>query len=250
MAGSGSHHIVKPEKVEKVIAVDSALIMGSNSEKPSQTITRAAQIIQTGGVVVFPTKCLYGLAADALNPGAVERIFEIKQRPLTNPLLVLIDSISQLDRLVKPVQKNSGVDRSELKSYLSAAAHALIKKFWPGSVTLLFHAIDGLPEALTAGSKKIGIRIPGHPVARALVRAAGSPITGTSANISGQAGCKDIAMLDPEILSRVDMVLDSGTLKGGVGSTVVDVTSDPVRIVREGQISSSEILSVVAKFSV
>lgn len=241
MAGSGSNHIAKPAEI---IAVDHTT-EGDGIEEQSQAIARAAQIIHAGGVVVFPAKSLYGLAADALNPRAVERIFKIKQRPLTNPLLVLIDNICQLDLLVQPLAKKRSSPQQGLKSYLSPAALALIEKFWPGSVTLLFNAVNGLPDALTAGSKKIGIRVPGHPVARALVRAVGGPITGTSANISGKSGCKEIAMLDPEILSSVDMVLDSGTLKGGVGSTVVDVTSDPVRIVREGQISSDEIIKSV-----
>jgi len=241
LAGSGSNHIAKPAEI---IAVDHTT-EGDGIEEQSQAIARAAQIIHAGGVVVFPAKSLYGLAADALNPKAVERIFKIKQRPLTNPLLVLIDNIGQLDLLVQPVAKERSTRQEGLKSYLSPAALALIEKFWPGSVTLLFNAVNGLPEALTAGSGKIGIRVPGHPVARALVRAVGGPITGTSANISGQSGCKEIAMLDPEILSSVDMVLDSGTLKGGIGSTVVDITSDPVRIVREGQISSDEIIKSV-----
>jgi len=241
LVGSGLNHIVKPAEI---IAVDHT-IEGDGIEEQSQAIARAAQIIQTGGVVVFPATCLYGLATDALNPKAVERIFKIKQRQLTNPLLVLIDNIGQLDLLVQPVAKERSTLHEGLKSYLSPSALALIKKFWPGSVTLLFNAVDGLPDALAAGSGKIGIRVPGHPVARALVRAVGGPITGTSANISGEAGCSKIALLDPQILSRVDMVLDSGTLKGGIGSTVVDLTSDPVKVIREGAVAKDEIVRTV-----
>ncbi|MBF0469693.1 MAG: L-threonylcarbamoyladenylate synthase [Desulfamplus sp.] len=243
----------------------------SESDHCCDIIRKAANIIHAGGVVVFPAKCLYGLAADALNPAAVQRVFEIKQRPLTNPLLVLVDDISQLDLLVQPVleivpsvsemqpvSKNrsslqSGLDRPEMKpeskNLLPASAQALIKKFWPGSITIVFNAVDGLPEALTAGTGKIGIRMPGHPVARALVRQVGSPITGTSANISGKAGCQDIALLDPHILSRVDMVLDSGILKGGIGSTVVDVTCDSVKIAREGQVSGHEVIKAISEMS-
>ncbi|MBF0235044.1 MAG: L-threonylcarbamoyladenylate synthase [Desulfamplus sp.] len=257
----------------------------SESEHCFEIIKKAATIIHVGGVVVFPAKCLYGLAADALNPAAVQRVFEIKQRPLTNPLLVLIDDISQLDLLVKPVSENrssfqsgeiqseeiqSGLNGSPLKQktnlhghydappnyenqggifmvkrYLTASALSLIEKFWPGNITLVFNAIDDLPKALTAGTGKIGIRMPGHPVARSLVRQVGSPITGTSANISGKAGCKEISMLDPDILSQIDMVLDSGILKGGIGSTVVDVTCDPVKIVREGEISRDEVIKAI-----
>ncbi|MBF0202889.1 MAG: threonylcarbamoyl-AMP synthase [Desulfamplus sp.] len=200
----------------------------------SNAIQKAAAIINAGGVVVFPAKCLYGLAADALNPEAVERVFHIKQRPLTNPLLVLIDDVCQLDSLVMPVSDNIG----------SFAAIALMERFWPGNITLVFHAAPNLPEALTAGTGKIGIRMPGHPVARALVRQVGRPITGTSANISGKPGCNQISQLDPEILSKVDMVLDHGILKGGMGSTVVDVTCAPVKIIRQGEIGSHDILKI------
>ncbi|MBF0573933.1 MAG: threonylcarbamoyl-AMP synthase, partial [Desulfamplus sp.] len=198
----------------------------------SEEIKKAAKIINLGGVVVFPAKCLYGVAVDALNSEAVNRVFNIKQRPTNNPLLVLIDDIIQLNSLLKPISE---------KQLISEQALFLIDKFWPGNITLVFHAEPTLPKALTAGTGKIGVRIPGHPVARALVKAVGKPITGTSANISGQAGCKEISTLAPEILSKVDMVLDAGTLKGGIGSTVVDLTCNPIKILRQGEIASSEI---------
>ncbi len=195
-------------------------------------IAAAGKIIRNGGVVVFPAKCLYGLAVDALNPKAVERVFDIKQRPVTNPLLVLIDNMNQLDLLVQKIPP---------------IAICLIKRFWPGNITLVFNALPNLSPALTAGTGKIGVRIPGHPVARELVKQVEIPITGTSANISGRAGCSDIALLDPEISKRVDMILDAGILKGGAGSTVVDVTCDPVKVLREGVVPRVKILELLDK---
>ncbi|MBF0377844.1 MAG: threonylcarbamoyl-AMP synthase [Desulfamplus sp.] len=211
----------------------SEIVKIENFVDSSEAINKAAKTINLGGVVVFPAKCLYGVAVDALNSEAVNRVFNIKQRPSNNPLLVLIDDISQLNSLLKPISE---------KQLISEQALYLIDKFWPGNITLVFHASPALPKTLTSGTGKIGVRVPGHPVARALVKAVGKPITGTSANISGQAGCKEISMLAPEILSKVDMVLDAGTLKGGIGSTVVDLTCNPIKILRQGEIASSEIL--------
>ncbi len=196
-------------------------------------VSRAAQIIRAGGVVLFPAKCLYGLAADALNPEAVERVFQIKQRPRTNPLLVLIHDIHDLDCLVRSVPES---------------ARALMDRFWPGDVTIVFRASHKLSTALTAGTGKIGIRMPQHPIAKALVQKAGVPITGTSANISGMEGCSSISMIDSKFLGQVDMVLNAGFLKGGSGSTVVDVTEKPPKVLREGQLSKDEILKTVLGF--
>ena len=117
-------------------------------------------------------------------------------------------------------------------------------KFWPGRVTLVFKAADTVPHYLTAGSGKIGIRLPGHPVAAALVESLGAPLTGTSANLLGKPGCRRIDDLDPYLVQQLDAVLDAGPLKGGAGSTVVDVTQDIPTVLREGEISKNEILTL------
>lgn len=195
-----------------------------------QVIESAGKIIRAGGVVVFPAQCLYGLACDAANPEAVRRIFEIKQRPETKALLILIHHPGQIPGLVKKIPQ---------------AATRLMEACWPGGLTLVFEAADHLGADLTAGTGKIGIRLPAHPVARALVAAAGCPITGTSANLSGQPGCDTAARLPQEITHRADQVLDAGQLKGGAGSTVVDVTTSPVSILREGLVSKSRIQQIL-----
>ncbi|MCA1784942.1 MAG: threonylcarbamoyl-AMP synthase, partial [Desulfobacteraceae bacterium] len=166
-------------------------------------IKQAAGCINNRGVVIFPTRCLYGLAVDALDPAAINNIFSIKLRPKHNPLLVLVHNHTDLEGIVAGIP-----DQAKL----------LIHTFWPGSLTLVFAAAPGVSPLLTAGTGKIGVRIPSHPVARALVKAAGGPITGTSANLSGSPGCSRISDLPGELLQAADMVLDAGHLWGGTGS--------------------------------
>ncbi len=191
----------------------------------------AGRIIHKGGVIVFPTRSLYGLAADALNADAVNRLFDIKGRPRQKPILVLIHQREQLELLVKTVP---------------VTARRIMEQFWPGRVTIVFEAQAGLPDNLTAGTGKIGVRLCGHPVAAALVQAARGPITGTSANLSGTPGCPSVSELPEEIRNSVDLILDGGRLKGGTGSTVVDVTGDRPVILREGSVSSQAVFSAAA----
>lgn len=189
-------------------------------------IAAAAEIIRSGGLVCFPTRCLYGLGADALDERSVERVFDVKQRPADMPILVLVSRPGQLAALVEEVP---------------AAARALMDRFWPGRLTLVFRASKRLPARLTAGTGKIGVRLAGHPVARALAEAAGGPITGTSANLSGRGGCRRIDELDPLIARAVDLILDAGELEGGAGSTVMDVSGEVPAMIREGAVSRQEI---------
>ncbi len=212
----------------------SPLIRKINPENPqSEFVMEAAEVIKSGGVVVFPTRCLYGLGADAFNRQAVSRVFAIKQRPQQNPILVFIDHREQLEPLVKRIP---------------AIATRLMEHFWPGRITLVFEARDSVPDSLTAQTGKIGVRIPGHAVALALVKAVQGPITGTSANLSGRPGCHRIADLDLQIAGRLDLILNAGSLKGGKGSTVVDVSESNPRILREGEVTSQEILALLNEF--
>ena len=196
-----------------------------------EVIGMAAGIINSGGVVLVPTRCLYGLGADAFNAAAVHKVFEIKNRPVDNPILVLIKSKEALDSLA--------VD-------IPAYARRIMDKFWPGKVTIVFQAKNNVPAELTAGTGKIGVRLPAQPIARSLVRACSNPITGTSANLSGNAGCFRVADLEAEVAKKLDMIIDAGPLKGGVGSTVIDVTHDPPLILREGEVSARDILKAAA----
>ncbi|MDP3283760.1 MAG: L-threonylcarbamoyladenylate synthase, partial [Desulfobacterales bacterium] len=198
-----------------------------NPVKPEpELIQKAASVVRSGGIVIFPTRSLYGLAADAFNEEAVNRIFEIKGRRSEKPLLVLADSYLMLSCLVRNIPP---------------AAQKIMESFWPGGITIVFEANENLPANLTAGSGKIGVRKPGHPVASALVRAVGGPVTGTSANLSGNRGCSMISEIDPDIAESVDLIIDAGDLEGGIGSTVIDVTEEPPVLIREGGISINEI---------
>ncbi len=202
-----------------------------NPEHPEpEVIQRAGTVIKQGGIIAFPTRCLYGLGANAFNREAVQRVFQLKQRSFQKPILILIDQRIQLERLV---------------SHVSKTASRIMDQFWPGRVTLVFKAADTVPHYLTAGTGKIGIRLPGHPVAATLTDSLGVALTGTSANLSGRPGCRHIDDLDPQLIRQLDAVLDAGPLKGGTGSTVVDVTGDIPWILREGQVSEKEILSVI-----
>lgn len=200
----------------------------------SAIISRTAAILQSGGMVIFPTRCLYGLAVDAFNSVAVEKIFQIKRRLPHQPILVLIPNRTALEQLVYTIP---------------VAADKIMERFWPGQVTIVFHARKSVPAILTAGSGKIGIRLPGHPVAAALVKSLNRPITGTSANISMQSGCTQIEKMDMAIKTAADLILDAGPLAGGRGSTVVDVTVDPPVIIREGTVQAKNIFNLILKSS-
>ncbi|MBW1890694.1 MAG: threonylcarbamoyl-AMP synthase [Deltaproteobacteria bacterium] len=199
-------------------------------EPDPQVIASAVNVIKTGGIVAFPTSGLYGLGADALNRLAVERVYRVKQRDFGKPILVLIKDALDLKKVCTQVP--------ELAIRMMAA-------FWPGRLTIILEARPELPDVLTGGTGKIGIRVPLHPVARALVTALDSPITGTSANLSGKKGCSSVSDLDPGLAEGLNLVLDAGQLEGGIGSTVVDVTLDPPLVVREGTISKKRLSSVL-----
>ncbi len=189
-------------------------------------VIEAGKIIRNQGIVIFPAQCLYGLAANALDPKAIQKIFDLKQRPRNNPILVLIQNQKDLSPIVK---------------HIPDSARILMENFWPGNLTLVFEAAETVSPLLTARTKKIGIRVPVHPVARGLVRQAKGPITGTSANFSGQPACSHVSLLPPAMVQGVDLILDAGHLKGGSGSTIVDVTCEPVRILRQGMVSAIQI---------
>jgi len=211
---------------------DEKKIVCIDPETPdTDIIIKAGKIIQNNGVVIFPAKCLYGVAANALNEKAVEKVFQLKQRPLNNPILVLIPDKKMLLTLVKSIPK---------------PAEKLMDAFWPGNLTLVFEASSNIPKLLTAGTGKIGIRIPAHPVAKALVEYVNLPITGTSANLSGQNSCNQACRLDPAIIDHADLVLDAGTLKGGKGSTIADVTTAAITILREGEVTADQINKTLA----
>lgn len=189
-------------------------------------IEEAARAILDGKVVAFPTETFYGLGAEAFHRDAVQKVFAIKGREEKNPLLVLIAERDWLPQLVKNIPP---------------PAEALMDHFWPGPLTLIFEASSSILPQVTAGTGKIGIRLSSHPIAQALVRKVGRAVTGTSANRSGRPSTQTAEEVWEALGDCVDAILDGGKTKGGLGSTVLDITSDPPRIVREGAVPRSEL---------
>lgn len=202
--------------MEKVLKID--------RENPDLSLLRrAARSIQKGEVIAFPTDTFYGLGADALNPRAVEKVFEIKQRDRKKPILVLVSNFGQAADLVKDVPSE---------------AWRLMSRFWPGPLTLVFVASAKVPDLITAGTGKIGIRVPGDPLTTLLLRTLAVPITATSANRSGAASPTTAQEVLETLGHEVALILDAGKTPGGMPSTVVDVTTSPITLLREGQISA------------
>jgi L-threonylcarbamoyladenylate synthase len=184
-------------------------------------IALAADVLRAGGLVAFPTETFYGLGADALDPEAVARVFRAKGRPADKPLLVLVDSLEMARTIV---------------SGIPAGVEPLLRAHWPGPLTVVFRAAPRIPDTLTAGTGTVGVRLPGHAVARALVRAVRRPVTAPSANPHGQPSPATAGAVRRGLGEAVDLVLDGGPTPGGQPSTVLDVTVRPYRIVRAGAV--------------
>ena len=197
----------------RVLAVDPAA--------PSAAVlAEAAAALEAGGVVAFPTETFYGLGVAALDAAAVRRLFALKGRPGSRPILVLVDDPRRIEAFAT----------------LTATARELIGRHWPGALTLVLPARAVVPPALTADTGTIGVRQPGHAVARALAAALAGPITAPSANRSGEAPPTTAAEVLRVFDGRIDVVLDAGPTPGGLPSTVLDLTVDPPRVLREGAV--------------
>jgi L-threonylcarbamoyladenylate synthase len=204
-----------------------------NPENPEQAlIERAVGILKSGGVIAYPTETFYGLGADAGNAEAVEKIFLIKRRPLSKPLTLILGDKETLVDLVTEI---------------SPASRRLMQAFWPGALTLIFHASPCIIPCLTAGTGTIGIRVSSHPVARALAKTLRFPITATSANLSGEGECSSAAQVRKRLGDRIDAIVDGGKTEGGVGSTILDMTSAQPAILREGTIPASRLTAILEK---
>lgn len=191
-------------------------------------LQEAVGCLKQGGLVAFPTETFYGLGADALDPEAVARVFTAKGRPESKPLLVLVDSREMAESLA--------ADLSDLARRLMAA-------YWPGPLTLVVRAAPELPSELTAGTGTVGMRIPAHPVALGLVRAARVPVTAPSANLSGAEPPTTAEEVHRVFEGKIDLILDGGPTPGGRPSTVLDVSISPPRLLRAGAIDLSPFLA-------
>ena len=194
-------------------------------------IKRAGDMIHAGGLVAFPTETVYGLAADVFNEQAVARVFQVKGRPAHNPLPVQIALMDDLPRLV---------------SEIPPIAERLMREFWPGPLTLVFPASPDVPKLVTAGTGKVGIRMPDHSVAWDLIRAAGTPIVAPSANASGQPPPTTAEEVLRYLQGKIELILDGGPTSLKVASTVVDVTQTPPKILRVGSITREHISGAIS----
>ena len=192
-------------------------------------ISAAVAKISGGEVVAIPTDTLYGLAADALNPDAVERVYTVKGRPADLPLPVLVSGWEQVSQV------------ANLRGSVATLARTLAARFWPGSLTLVLPAMPGLPARLTANRDTIAVRMPDHPVPLTLARELGRPITGTSANPSGQPDITDPCELRRVLGGLVDDMIICGPEPLGTASTIVSVSAEGITLLREGALPYRDI---------
>jgi L-threonylcarbamoyladenylate synthase len=205
------------------------------AEPPSyspESIQRAGAVLRAGGVAVFPTETVYGVGADIRNAEAVGRVFFLKHRKPSQPLMAHCASPVQMLEYVAEVPER---------------VQSLISRFWPGPLALILRSTDKVPAVVTGGRRTIGIRMVEHPVARDLIEELGAPVAGTSANPHGEPATSRFDAISSELLGQVDVALDAGLCGRDVPSTVLDVTCDPPRVLRVGAVSVQEIEAVVGR---
>jgi L-threonylcarbamoyladenylate synthase len=212
----------------RVLSVNRLKVDPVEPERSSMEV--AAEAIRRGGLVGVPTDTLYGIAADPFNADAIGRVFAVKGRSQGQPLPLIAADTAQIEALVGP---------------LSDAARLLAAEFWPGPVTLLCPAPPGLVERVTAGTGHVGVRVPAHPVARALCACAGSALTATSANRSGEPASALPDVVADAIGGGLDVLLDCGPTSGGAPSTVVNVLD--MRLVRAGAVPWEKIVACLRR---
>ena len=211
-----------------------------NADAPDPAaLDRAAQLLRSGRLVAFPTETVYGLGANALDERAVRRIYDAKGRPPLNPLIVHVSSIAMA---------------RELADEWPELAERLAQRFWPGPLTLVVRKTARIPDEVTGGGGTVGLRMPAHPVALAIIERAGVPVAAPSANRSNEISPTTAAHVERSLGDRVDLVIDGGPTTVGIESTVVDVTGPEPRVLRPGMITADDIMragtgSVVASAS-
>lgn len=200
----------------------------------AEALEKAAELIKEGELVAFPTETVYGLGANALDAGAVAKIFAAKNRPADNPLIVHIWDESQLTPLC----------------VVTDAARALIKAYWPGPLTLLLKKKPVVPDIVTAGLDSVGMRMPSHPAAQAFLKAANLPVAAPSANLSTRPSPTTAEHVMEDMAGRIPMILDGGACEVGVESTVLDMTGDVPTVLRPGAVTPGMIARVAGSVSV
>jgi len=208
-----------------------SLVLKVDPTQPEdKPVMLAAEVIQAGGVIVYPTETLYGIGANAWDGVAIAKVRAIKRREGQKPILVIINNEDQL---------------ASLTSQVTDEARLLMSRFWPGPLTMVFKATKQVPDLLSQGSGTIGVRIPSSPICLRLLALCGCPLTSTSANLSGGPPLHLVADIKRAIPRGVDLYLDGGELRPTLPSTVLDVTVSPPRLIRCGAVSNVELRKVV-----
>ena len=204
-----------------------------NAEK--QDIAKAGKLLKDGELVAIPTETVYGLAADALNGEAVANIFQAKGRPMDNPLIVHIADLAQVDDLV---------------AFVPPVLEDLAKAFWPGPLTVILEKSELIPDEVSAGLDTVAIRMPSHPVARAIIKAAGTPLAAPSANTSGMPSPTTAAHVLHDMDGKIAAVVDGGPCEVGVESTVLTLCTRVPRILRPGRVTPEDLFDVLGDVEV
>lgn len=192
-------------------------------------VEQGIAVLKQGGIVAFPTDTVYGLGAWAGNQPAVERVYQVKERPQNIALPLLLARTSQISEVAEPVPR---------------IAWLLADKFLPGALTLVLPRANSVPDIVTAGGMTVAVRIPAHPVPVALIEGLGAPIIGTSANLSGKPSALTADDVYSQFGDKIDLVIDGGRCPGGRESTVVDVSGETPVVLREGAIALTELEQV------
>jgi len=195
-------------------------------------ILTAAEVLRRGGLVAFPTETVYGLGADAFNADAVKQIFVAKGRPLDNPIIVHIASVTDLKALTDHVPEEAGL---------------LIDQFWPGPLTLILKKSPDVPDDVTGGLDTVAVRMPQNKIALALIKALGHPIAAPSANISGRPSGTTAGHVLQDFAGKIDMILDGGPVTVGVESTVLDLSQKPPAILRPGAVTQEDLAPLLGR---
>jgi L-threonylcarbamoyladenylate synthase len=198
-------------------------------------VRRGAEVIRAGGLVAFPTETVYGLGADAQSGLAVARIFEAKQRPRGNPLIVHLASAAALESIAARVPRR---------------ARDVAARFWPGPLTLVLPRAGAVPLITTGGLETVAARVPSHPVARALIEASGRPIAAPSANRSGWPSPTRAEHVRDDLDGRIELILDGGPTPVGVESTVLDMTTEPPMLLRPGGVTLEDLKDCLGEVDV
>ena len=198
--------------------------------KPSlslqQQVEQGISVLKEGGIVAFPTDTVYGLGASTNISRAVEQVYRVKQRPRNMALPLLLANKSQI---------------SEVATAVPQVAWLLADKFLPGALTMVLFKSESVPDVVTGGDKTVAVRIPAHPIPVAIIRGLGTPIVGTSANLSSQPSALTAEDVHTQLGDKVDLIIDGGRCPGGLESTIVDLTRETPVILREGAIPREEL---------